>query len=271
MRKALYVAAALCLGTALIHLWESPGHLQARWGQGALLLGSGSLQGLYGVALLRWPARRTVLGGVAINLVVLALHALMQLVEAYKGLHGPGVGLIAILMTTAALALLAGALLDTRRTLRVAGAISLVAALVHLAQVADRLGEWWGFGLFFLMVGAAQLMYWLGLPALGKSGWFLALGIGGNLSIVALWFWTHTVGVPYLRTTGIETTELRAGMVERVGVAGLTATLAEVLLVSLLALALAQRHTSATGESSARLETPSAGDPDSISREKLRG
>lgn len=242
MRKALYIAAALCLGTALIHLWELPGHLRGWWGQGAFLLGAGALQGLYGVALLRWPARLMIVAGVAVNLVVLALHALTQLVEAYKGLHGAGMGLLSILFTTAALALLSGTLMGAHQTLRAAQLLALAPALVHLAQVADRLDEWWGFGVFFLMAGAGQLLYWLGLTAFGRNTWFLVLGISGNLSLVTLWLATHTVGVPYLRTTGIESTELRAGMVERVGVGGLAATLAEVALISLLGLMLARRY-----------------------------
>jgi hypothetical protein len=218
-----------------------------------------------------------VVGGIAINLAILTLHALTQLVEAYKGLHGAGLGLISILFTTAALALLAGTLLDTRRMLRrAAGALSLVAALVHLAQVSDRFGEWLGFGLFFLVVGAAQLPYWLGLSALGMSSWFLALGIAGNLSIVTLWLWTHTVGIPYLRTPGIESAELHAGMVERVGVAGLAATLAEILLVSLLGLLLAYHYrldvgASRVGASRERSPESGTGFRSSASREELRG
>lgn len=242
MRSALYIASALSLGTALIHLWELPGHLQGSWGQGVFLLAAGALQGLYGIALLRWPSPPVIVAGIVVNLVVLALHALTQLVEAYKGLHGAGMGLLAILCTAAALALLSGTLMGARQTLRAAQLLALAPALLHLAQVADRLDEWWGFGIFFLVAGVTQLLYWLGLPSLGRSPWFLMLGISGNVSLVTAWFLTHTVGIPYLRTTGIQSTELRAGMVERLGAAGLAATLAEVLLVSLLALMLARRY-----------------------------
>ena len=45
------------------------------------------------------------------------------------------------------------------RTLYAAASLSLVAALIHLWVAPEHFGEWWGYGAFFLVAAAAQLLY----------------------------------------------------------------------------------------------------------------
>src|SRR5215204_7659977 len=46
-----------------------------------------------------------------------------------------------------------------KRTLYAAAALSLLAALVHLWVVPEHFEEWWGYGAFFVVAGAAQILY----------------------------------------------------------------------------------------------------------------
>jgi len=69
----LYVAAALSLLAAIIHLWVAPEHFAEWWGYGAFFLACASVQGLYALSLLRRPGRPLLLLGVAGNLTVVIL------------------------------------------------------------------------------------------------------------------------------------------------------------------------------------------------------
>jgi hypothetical protein len=108
-------------------------------------------------------------------------------------------------------------------TLRAAAALSLLAAAIHLWVVPEHLEEWWGYGVFFLVLAVAQGLYTLGL-----LGWssrpFLLLGVAGNLAVVILWLVTRTTGIPFFGP--------HAGEVEGVGVLDLACTLAEVGIVA---------------------------------------
>jgi hypothetical protein len=76
-----------------------------------------------------------------------------------------------------------------------AGFASLGAGLVHLAVVHEHLAEWWVYGVFFAVVGAAQLAF--GLGALGRDRAPLARQVAcANLALVALWAVTRTTGLP---------------------------------------------------------------------------
>ncbi len=76
-------AAALAIVAALAHLWAVPVHFVDLWGYetflwwlyAALHLLIFVAQGLYGVALLRWPGQAMFLAGIALNLPVVALYA----------------------------------------------------------------------------------------------------------------------------------------------------------------------------------------------------
>ncbi|MFL6031930.1 MAG: hypothetical protein ACJ73Y_04065 [Rubrobacteraceae bacterium] len=72
-KPILYVAAALSLLAALIHLRMMPGHFEAWWGYGTFFLICAVSQLLYIPVMLRWPARPVLLLGVAGNLAVVIL------------------------------------------------------------------------------------------------------------------------------------------------------------------------------------------------------
>ena len=113
---------------------------------------------------------------------------------------------------------------DRSRTVLYAAAVfSLLAALIHLWAMPEHFEEWWGYGAFFLVSAVAQGFYGAALPRWPSRPLFLLLGTGGNLSIVALYLVTRTVGIPYFGP--------HAGEVEGVGVADLFATAAESAIV----------------------------------------
>lgn len=76
-----------------------------------------------------------------------------------------------------------------------AGFASLGAGLVHLAVVQEHLAEWWLYGAFFAVVGAAQILWGLGALARDRAP-LLRLVAAGNIALVALWAITRTVGLP---------------------------------------------------------------------------
>jgi hypothetical protein len=82
-----------------------------------------------------------------------------------------------------------------RRTLYAGAALSLLAGLIHLWVAPEHFEEWWGYGTFFLVSAAVQVLY-APLVLLWPTRMVLLLGIAGNLAIVALYLLTRTVGVP---------------------------------------------------------------------------
>ncbi len=110
----------------------------------------------------------------------------------------------------------------SKTVLYAAAAFSLLAAVIHLWAMPEHFEEWWGYGAFFLVSAVAQGAY--GAALLRRpSRPLLLLGIWGNVSIVALYLATRTVGIPFFGP--------HAGEVEGVGVADLSATTAELALV----------------------------------------
>ncbi len=105
------------------------------------------------------------------------------------------------------------------RTLYVAAALSLLAALVHLWVAPEHFEEWWGYGAFFLVAAAAQLLY-VPIVLIWPARPVLLAGIAGNLAIVALYLLTRTSGIPLF---GPE-----AGEVEGFGLLDVCATASEV-------------------------------------------
>ncbi len=114
---------------------------------------------------------------------------------------------------------------DRRFEVRAAAGLSFGAALVHVWAMPEHLGEWWGYGLFFLLVAAAQGFYGVAVLRWPRPPLFL-IGAVGNLGVVGLYVLTRTVGVPFFGP--------HAGVVERGGALGLTATAMEVVLVAVL-------------------------------------
>ncbi|MBA2377134.1 MAG: hypothetical protein M3494_01270 [Actinomycetota bacterium] len=233
-----YAAAGLSILAALIHLWMMPMHVAASVGYGAFFAALAFAQGLYGVALIRWPSRPVALLGAWGTLAVFVFYAAERVIRESFGphaAHASGVELLAMLCTAAQLGLLSALLMDAKRTLYAAEALSFGVALIHLWEAQERYAEWWGFGAFFLSVGVGGAVYCLLLPHLGGREGFLLAGVSMNLLLVAVWFATRAAGIPYVGTDGVGSSELRLGATEGVGVWDLTATTMEVALVVLLA------------------------------------
>ena len=114
-----------------------------------------------------------------------------------------------------------------RMILYVAVTLTLVAASVHAWATREHFEEWWGYGIFFMLVAVAQGLYGPALIRSPRRPVLLLTGVGGNLAIIVLYLVTRTVGVPFIGP--------HAGEIEEVGVIDLAATLAEVVLVVALA------------------------------------
>jgi hypothetical protein len=138
----LYVAAALSLLAALIHLWVMPEHFEEWWGYGTFFLVAAMAQGLYGLALLRWSWQPLLLLGVGGNLAVIVLYGITRTVGIpFFGPHVgevEGVGVADLFATTSELALVV-ALLGV--LLRGLPREKLVVALFVLALVGLLVGH----------------------------------------------------------------------------------------------------------------------------------
>ena len=138
----LYVAAALSLFAALIHLWVMPEHFEEWWGYGTFFLVAAMAQGLYGLALLRWSWQPLLLLGIGGNLAVIALYSITRTVGIpFFGPHVgevEGVGVADLFATTSELALV-GALLGV--VLRGLPRERVVVALFVLALVGLLVGH----------------------------------------------------------------------------------------------------------------------------------
>lgn len=108
------------------------------------------------------------------------------------------------------------------------------AGAIHGVVSPAHFDEWWGYGLFFMMAAAAQVLFGLALVtrAIGPHsgpGWRLGerrlwtAGIAGNTAIILLYVVTRTLGVPY----GPD-----LGQAEAIGVLDVASTVAEVLVVA---------------------------------------
>jgi hypothetical protein len=108
-KMILYVAAALSLFAALIHLWVMPEHFEEWWGYGTFFLAAAMAQGLYGLALLRWSWQPLLLLGIGGNLVLIVLYGITRTVGiSFFGPHAgevEAVGVADLFATTSELAL----------------------------------------------------------------------------------------------------------------------------------------------------------------------
>src|SRR5439155_16760197 len=105
------------------------------------------------------------------------------------------------------------------------------AAIIHLAVAPQHLQEWWGYGLFFLVVAVVQALTAIGLLApkalIWPARWNVLVGLLGNLGLVGIYLVSRTAGIPLLGP--------HAGEVESVGVLDLGATVLELGVVAWLA------------------------------------
>lgn len=111
----------------------------------------------------------------------------------------------------------------TDRTLatRLAAIASFGAAVIHGAVVPTHWHEWRLAGVFFVALGLAQLLW--AIAVLGRpTRLLLAAGIVLNISAIALWSLSRTVGAPL---------GPHAGVAETVGAADLCALLLQIYVV----------------------------------------
>lgn len=88
---AVYGAAALSLASALIYLWSVPMQFVLWWGYSLFFLAFALVQGIYAVALLRWPTQGLCLLGIWPNLALFLLY----LVWYTQGIpFGPHAGML---------------------------------------------------------------------------------------------------------------------------------------------------------------------------------
>jgi hypothetical protein len=102
--------------------------------------------------------------------------------------------------------------------------LSIGAAVIHYAVVAQHLDEWWLTGLFFISLGLFQLTW--GILVLKRPSQLLWAGAVANALAVAVWIISRTRGVPL----GPE-----AGHAEPVGLPDALATAFEVGIVATVA------------------------------------
>ena len=111
-----------------------------------------------------------------------------------------------------------------------AAVASLGASAIHLAVAPEHVEEWWGYGLFFVVVALFQGLYGVGLlwPRLGvgHERSYLLLGLTVNLIIIQFYIITRTVGIPLLGP--------HAGEIEAAGVLDLICCLLEIAAVIFL-------------------------------------
>jgi hypothetical protein len=99
--------------------------------------------------------------------------------------------------------------------------LSMAAALIHFAVIDQHRADYWLYGLFFIVVGIAQLGWALLMPRV-RARWLLAAGATGNALVVVAWIVTRTAG----SLVGPE-----ASMPAKVGFGDLVSTIIEAVLV----------------------------------------
>lgn len=124
------------------------------------------------------------------------------------------------------------------RTWRVyATGLSAGAGMIHWIVTPEHFAHWWGYGVFFLAAGAAQVAYavWLALNQPSRRG--LMIGLLGNGMIIALYLVTRSMGIPLFGPS--------AGEVEPVGSVDVISKAAELALMACLVLMLRARRDAA--------------------------
>ena len=109
--------------------------------------------------------------------------------------------------------------------------LSIGAAIVHFAVIAQHFEEWWLTGMFFLSIALFQLAWGL-LVLIQPSALVYAAGAIANVLIIVTWIVSRTSGVP----VGPE-----AGEAEAVSFPDALATAFEVVLIVVLVALLAER------------------------------
>jgi hypothetical protein len=101
-------------------------------------------------------------------------------------------------------------------------ALSVVAGAIHFAVVPEHLGEWPAAGVFFVGLGAFQVLW--ALACLVRPSSRLAwAGVVVNALTVLLWAWSRTLGLPFAP---------EPGEIEPIGVPDVISSGLEVLLLA---------------------------------------
>ena len=104
--------------------------------------------------------------------------------------------------------------------------LSAGAGLIHLMETQEHFEHWFGYGLFFLIAGIAQLVYAV-LVAFNPGRSVLLTGLIGHILILLLYLTTRTVGIPFFGPD--------AWAVEPVGAIDLISKTGEGILMIILA------------------------------------
>jgi hypothetical protein len=195
---------------------------------------------------------RYLIGGLGFLLTLLSAYLVAHLLSVYKQLQAhevylPGLGPGVFLAAGGALLIFSTLFVGIERErvpreMQTHGArlgsvsaslvaLSAAAGMVHLTVASDHFAEYFLFGLFFVVVGLAQIA-WAAIVAItGPVDRLLMLSIG-NALVVALWLVSRTTGVPL---------GPNSGRPEPVGYADVVTTVFELVLV-VLALGLLSKH-----------------------------
>lgn len=175
----LYSTAALSMTAASIHLWVAPEHLAEWWGYGVFFLMVALAQGLFGVAVLRWPTRPLLLAGIAGNLGIVAFYIISR--TAGIPFIGPHAGEVH-----------AAGTLDL---ISVAAELGLVGLLVVLAGESRKASQYAALGAVLAFAGGAAV-HPLHSGIYGAGGldsaahWLQTSVLALPLSVLAIWFST---------------------------------------------------------------------------------
>ena len=187
---------------------------------------------------------RYLIGGLGFALALFSAYLVAQLLSIYEQLHGiylPALGPGVFLAAGGALLTFSTLFVRTDSDLCSIGqvqgeprvgvapasfslvALSTAAGTIHLTVAADHFAEYFLFGLFFVVVGIAQIAWAAMVAIAGPDKRLLLLSLGNTL-IVALWFASRTTGVPLGPNRGLP---------EPLGYADVVTTVFEVLLIVL--------------------------------------
>jgi hypothetical protein len=208
---------------------------------GRLLVTGGSAAVLIGL----WYGRRRaaplryLMGALGFALAGFTAYLVAELLAVYKQLQGaflPALGPGVFVAATGALLLLSTLFVEVRPAFSVEPrtrargdptatlliSLSVAAGTVHLAVAADHFSEYVLYGVFFVVVGSAQVVWAMLVALAGAARPLLLLSIG-NAIVVALWIASRTSGIPL---------GPNAGNPEPVGYADTLTTAFEVALVA---------------------------------------
>jgi len=115
-------------------------------------------------------------------------------------------------------------ILSTQTLRKIVFVLSITAGAIHLLMIPDHMAEAFEWGVFFTVVGIAQIFYGFVFVKINKS-FIYYLGAIGNAAIVALYVYARVFTPPFAPT---------AGPVTEIDGAGICADVIEVALVILL-------------------------------------